>query len=43
MGTYVEIQNDFQNMFNLYDSFTVNELRDYIDVRYDGIYPEKNG
>ena len=41
-GAHVEIQNDFQNMFHFILAFTIYVLKDYIDICYGGIYPEKN-
>ena len=40
--TYVEIQNDFLNMFIFYDSSCSLWNRAYIDVCYGCTHPEKN-
>ena len=39
--TYVEIQNDFQNMFSFYDNIYGLWVKSYIHVCYGGTYPEK--
>ena len=39
-GPYIEIQNNFQNMFHFY-ALTVYDKRAYIDVHYGGTYRKK--